>query len=217
MIHFGRLKLVQKSETPFDKEEITLSLGWEQNSQTVFRAEKDFYLQTSTVSWRANPNESKLDYFRRLVTFYEAVREGGFTERQYIKNIPQRSSLTYPDSSNACGGKTDSDISLGQFSGEDPEMLRHPHFSDFTALSIGTLFGYFSMEDSDGCYSGRPWDVDNGCFNATSHNDLSPLLTKLILETGRAQVPAQVHDAEFAAVLLESAVRSVLTEKVFKF
>lgn len=225
-VSFGQFKLVQNSETPFDREDISLYLGLRPESQEVFSAEKTLHLQISAVKWLVNPAGNKADYFSKLVALFDTVRVGDFTERQYCKGIPHSSSITCPDSSNPTEERSE-DFHWSDCLGENPFIARHPHFSDFTRLRIGSPFGYFSMVNSDS-YPPQPWDVTRDYLQVTSHLDLSQLLTPLILETGRVQIPNGLRPVDAQSTIsertlhntfkiLRPTVQSVLANRVYNF
>jgi len=162
-------------------EAIAVDLG----DERIFTASRFDGEGYSTVYWGVDPRKNKVDYLKRLSSFYETLRTGGFNKKE-IDLLP---GISFDEST---GGKFVRNyqleiVALEDLAGEEPKIISHKRFNDFMLLRIEAPYAVMTMED----HSGTSWKPETGLIAIVSHNDLSKPVAKLIEETARYQVPAK--------------------------
>jgi len=163
----------------------------------VFTALRYDQFGVSKVHWRVDPLRDKVDYIKKLASFYETLKSGNQNKIDAGLIDDELEGIFF----NKANSRTDyykKKVSLGQLTGIEPRIVTHKKFTDFRAMKINTPYAIMILDDNITNMFSRlnnngetGWEPENGLIAIVSHNDLSEPVAKLIEETARYPVPAE--------------------------
>lgn len=177
-------------ETHPDEQTGSEDIGVKLNGNLVFAATRYDNVGYSSTFWQVHPSRSKEDYLKRLATFYEALKTGGFEDRGE-RGLPLGIIL---DEVN------ETPLPLNYLDGDQSKLLQHPKWKEFALFRVDSPYAAFTMED----FSGDGWKPETGRISVISHNGLSVPVARLIAETTKYSAPAD-------------QLQPILAEKVYTF
>ncbi|MBI2102728.1 hypothetical protein HYT55_02725 [Candidatus Woesearchaeota archaeon] len=177
------LTITTERVAEFNAEKIALRSG----DDSLFYATRYDGLGYSSVYWQVHPGRSKEDYCRRLISFYNDLKTGGFEDRG-TRGL---------DLGIIFNKITETPLPLDYLDGEPPRLFQQPGWENFNLLRVDTPYAAFSMED----WSKGGWKPETGLIAVLSHQDISTLVARLISDTARHSVPV----TELQPVLAERA------------
>ncbi|MBI2665153.1 hypothetical protein HYX12_00860 [Candidatus Woesearchaeota archaeon] len=181
-----RLSVQTKIDEQAGGEDISVKL----DEKLVFAGTRYDTEGYSSVFWEVDPSKSKEDYLGILVTFYEALKTGGFKDRG-ARGLPLGIIIDEA---------TEKPLPLEYLVGDQSRLLQHPKWGDFALFRVDTPYAAFTMED----FSGDGWKPETGKISVISHNDLSVPVAQLIAETTKYSASAD-------------RLQPILAERVYTF
>ncbi len=171
----------------YDGLELKVSPNMEPNREDIalYYGEKQIFYgyklsQEAKISWQVGSTQSREDYLRRLLFFYEVVFEINLERGSHIKSA---SGLLLRE-----GIKENAEeevLKTNQFTGI--ALLSHSLYKEFSLLQVATPYVTFAMDGE-----GKPWDNKNGRISVSTSLDLGYHVAKLMSDTARCKVDVGV-------------------------
>lgn len=167
----------------YDGMELKVSPNMEPNQEDIalYCGEKQIFSgykssSEAKVSWQVGSAQSREDYLRRLLFFYEVVFELNLERGYHIKSASGLL-LRGEIEENA----EEEVLKTNQFTGI--ALLSHPLYKEFNLLQVATPYVTFAMDGE-----GKPWDNKNGRISVSTSLDLSYHVARLMKDTARCKV-----------------------------